>query len=473
MRELGLTLFLMISAQSAWATPDVDPEFAGSNSKKRAAVSASPLSPAEVYRRTQAVLNYYGVPAERSMQSDFDPLFGKQSQAEFRRVSSHLDMSSEYLRYFEFLGSELRVSSDRDSRAVTELQVELGTTADRSVNESRLARRVRSNPPDRILHGLKIALDPGHMGGDLWDTRTGKFVRDPSTGRKLSEGVLTLQTALLLEERFKSLGAEVLLTHRGLHAVSSMPYEDLPVKEFALEEIRSASLLDWFQALLTTAPAGPALYRAFDQSAEIRKAFAESARWKYFFNREDLDARSQMIEAFDADLTLLIHFDVSVTASRPNDTNPRGYNATKAYVAGAFESVEFATGRDRAYFAQHAVQSSYWWESVNLGQSIVTQLSQQLSLPYDRNGGGVSKQIVPGVWARNLALTRRLPGRVFSFLECMYYNTNEFDALSRQTNPMLIDGVSTPYSDRLGQVAKAIGDGLVGYVSGLSARLPN
>jgi hypothetical protein len=51
-------------------------------------------------------------------------------------------------------------------------------------------------------------------------------------------------------------------------------------------------------------------------------------------------------------------------------------------------------------------------------------------------------------------------------VECLFYNDpNEFEALLKTTNPMMINGVNVPYSDRLAQLAAALRDGVVSFVA--------
>src|SRR5690606_13996088 len=97
---------------------------------------------------------------------------------------------------------------------------------------------------------VKIAIDPGHMGEDLWDKRTGKYVRH-TDGRYLSEGILALQVSLLLKRDLENLGAEVLLTRVTADPVSKIPYEQLELEPYIKNEIRESIHQPWFQSLLS------------------------------------------------------------------------------------------------------------------------------------------------------------------------------------------------------------------------------
>ena len=72
------------------------------------------------------------------------------------------------------------------------------------------------------------------------------------------------------------------------------------------------------------------------------------------------------------------------------------------------------------------------------------------------------------MFARNLGLSRRLPGHAISYLECMFYNdVVEFPRLLAEDHVIDIDGRPTPYSNRLATVAEAIVAGVHGYAATL------
>src|SRR5262249_2324404 len=74
----------------------------------------------------------------------------------------------------------------------------------------RLWRPAKSLPPNRkekSLSGLKVALDPGHLGGNWAKMEERWFQVDDS--KPVQEGDLTLQVARLLAPRLRELGAKV------------------------------------------------------------------------------------------------------------------------------------------------------------------------------------------------------------------------------------------------------------------------
>ena len=457
-----LTLALICSGwvQVAHATPDFE---------EPAPVWAEKINPlrvlpaAEAFSRAQAVLLNFGVPTEPESQNQADALHGLQSPEGIRTLLKSLDPSGSFSKFssLETDGSLINIFQDPASRQTPDFSVRLntsGTAPEPTPFEQRLILAAR-NPQTRPLAGLRIALDPGHMGGNIWDERTGKFIHNRA-GNIMSEGVIALQTALLLEPMLQELGAEVQLTRRTLDSVSKLPFETYDQTPFAKEELRESVLLPWFQNLLSTGPAGPTLYRAFANNSDFKAIFAESSRTRHFVINADLQARADLIEQFSPDITLIIHFDTGAW-----DTVNPGYDGTKAYVPGAFSYSEFSSRSDRLQFAQHLLNPTVWESSRMLGRAILNQIRDGLGVPFDRNGGGNALQIEPGLFARNLNLNRKLVGSAVSYVECFYYNDpREFSALSKPTHPMVIGGEDHPYSDRLVQLTQALKDGVVNFV---------
>ncbi|MBX9768733.1 MAG: hypothetical protein K2X47_15780, partial [Bdellovibrionales bacterium] len=154
------------------------------------------------------------------------------------------DPQKSFQRYMIRSPNSLSVFQDRDHRTVPDFQI-LKSPATYSTKPAL--------PKTRLpLAGLRIAIDPGHIGSTLWDRRDGKYVQD-RRGRVLSEATLALQVALLLEQQLLDLGASVLLTHRKFEPVfRGGSYEKFPLRPFAEVEFRSSRLSEWFLSLLAT-----------------------------------------------------------------------------------------------------------------------------------------------------------------------------------------------------------------------------
>lgn len=447
-----------------------------SASTQTAEAARAPLSPVERYALTERALRELGALPEdssRDLSEWFEltlpPLDERASPKDWEARAAQLffrdaDGGSEV---FELVradgGVALRAYRDRQSKQVVDFELALPAIRDGGSGAfSTLSRSSRLRSPGSPL---RIAIDPGHMGGDLWDERTGKFIRESRApgARKLSEGVLALQTALLLERELLAQGHEVMLTRRTLAPVSELALEDLPLREWGLRALRQKSWMPWFTALLPAYAERGVV--AFQHEPAYQRLFQEPQRLAYFLSGEDLVARVREIEAFGPDVTLIIHYDVSVPkapGSDPNGLSETGYNGTKVYVPGGVFGDELATREDRAYVALQGLQAERFEQSVQLARGLVEEVSRSLSIPPDSNDMNNSMQIADGVYARNLHLTRKITQGAIAYIETLFYNApREFEALSDLQGEgaqfVRIGETETRASARLVEVARAFG----------------
>lgn len=87
------------------------------------------------------------------------------------------------------------------------------------------SRGERSRVPGRPLAGVRIAIDPGHLGGAFAQMEARWFRIGKS--RPVEEGEMTLVVAKLLKQRLEALGAEVWLTRTKNGATTSLRPENL------------------------------------------------------------------------------------------------------------------------------------------------------------------------------------------------------------------------------------------------------
>ena len=253
-----------------------------------------------------------------------------------------------------------------------------------------------------------------------------------------------------------------MLTRTALAPVLTQSYDTFDYETAARGELAEESLTSWFQNLLTAGAPGATLYSAFTRNSDVKRLFSQEMR-ATLYNSADLEARADAIMSFQADIALMIHYDTDYNHVNPDPAGTR--DSTKVYVPGSFDPTEFATRYDRAEFAMHVADEAPWKASVSLGHSILASMTSELKLPAEATSAGITKQIEPGLFARNLALLKRHTGAVVDYVECLYYNDRrEFQLISQTTNPMTIDGQSYPYSDRQMEVAEALKDGIVNYV---------
>jgi N-acetylmuramoyl-L-alanine amidase len=432
-------------------------------------VYSGPVSADEIYQRTQAVLQYFNVPAEPDSEPLLSSFQGLQTSEGIQSLLPYFDPTGELAGFSSLTSSSLNVFQDHLSLQIPDYSVSLldasSPIQDSSAVQNLHAAQTQTNQ-DLPLKGLKIALDPGHMGGNQWDHITGKFVRD-SQGRQLSEGILTLQTAMLLAPELESLGAQVMITRHSLKPVTPVDYASFDLHERGLDALRENDLASWFQNLIVANPAGQDLFDSFSQDPGFKGLFNENMRETYFDDL-DLQARVDEIEAFQPDLTLIIHYNTSSLPPNPHgvDPAPAGTrDSIMAYVPGAFGASNFASRDDRVQLAKHLLDSSTWNASVAFARVLVDTLSSNLGLPFDKFSPGAVKTVEPGIFSRNLYLLKKYQGSVTAYVECLFYSDQgEFEAFYDAPHPMMIDGQNLPYSDRLAKVESSLKQAVLQFV---------
>ncbi len=431
-------------------------------------------TPAEKFQKTSSVLSHFGTLTEPDSQPLVDSWREQQSVAGFKALLPVFDPKKTFQRFSSLVQNAdgswaLNVFQDEDSKAVLDFSIPLAvdTLAAPEPFHTNILNAAQ-NPPTQLLSGLRIALDPGHMGGDEWDQKTGKIVSD-GHGHKISEGLMNLQVSLLLKKEFETLGAEVLLTHNSLGPVTSISYQALDIPEFGSKRLGELTLSDWFQKLISGTLTGSTLFSAFEKNADFHALSSEAMRGYYFIKMADLDARSEVITQFSPDISLIIHFD-SLDASLEGESsgiNPGGYDGVKTFINGGALSDEFGSRDERVHFAQNLLDARAWSASRSLSSAVANALKTELKIPFDGStGGGLSVPVEPGVFARNLRVSRKLHKTAMSSVECLYYNAQkEFTALLEKKYSMEIDGVSYTYSERLAEVVRGIKTGVTGFVT--------
>src|SRR5690606_30097590 len=138
---------------------------------------------------------------------DLDRLQGRVSETELLHSVRALEWKNGESDRFWKIETDQRGRSDwvlyrdPDSRRIEDLRIHLAPPD--SV--------LKKDTKPRRMNDLRIALDPGHMGTPEWDRWGAKYTQD-ARGRYLSEGLLVLQLAYLLRDRFVARGAEVIFT---------------------------------------------------------------------------------------------------------------------------------------------------------------------------------------------------------------------------------------------------------------------
>jgi hypothetical protein len=158
--------------------------------------------------------------------------------------------------------------------------------------------RALAKPADRPLQGLRIAIDPGHIGG-AWAQIENRSVNYPGLGL-IQEGDLNIITAHYLRGLLTSLGAEVFLTREA-----SEPTTTRRPEEFYDEAI---------DFLFTSSPRLKKRYGDLPRDQQIEKLgermldIAGPTLWK----RDEIKERGYKIKNhFQPDLTVTLYINAT------------------------------------------------------------------------------------------------------------------------------------------------------------------
>ena len=256
------------------------------------------------------------------------------------------------------------------------------------------------------LTGLRVALDPGHLGNTLELAELeGKYVKvrptDSRPGMAFWEGDLTLATAHIVRKELEKLGATVMMTRQrpGQSAMGPL-YADWR-KNFFLADVEKE------------VKAG----RLSSSKAKFWRTDAtENDIYRRFFNILDLRARADKINDFQPHLTLIIHYNVDKDnwdrRDREGFFEPGFANYSMAFVPGNLGVGNLRTLKGRVNFLRLLV-GPYIRESVRLSATYLKANTHFTHVPI------VDKQEEPdylidrctptpetGVYGRDLALTR-------------------------------------------------------------------
>ena len=326
-----------------------------------------------------------------------------------------------------------------------------------------ISEQVKKPNSDKPLSGLKIVIDPGHMGGDEWDYATGKYVQiGGKDGKKVSEGDINLWTAYLAANALEDLGATVILTRDKPGSVSSKTIKTYDPAPF-INQYFYDSLDDWMGKYLSLSDAD--LKSTILNAKEVKKGLSSNTvtsieRGQMFIEGEDLEARSQIVDEQHPDIMIDIHYD----AQKLDEL--QGTNDTiDSFVAGGYLATETGSRKLRSYAMKHMLDVRRWNESVNLASELVQAMSKSEGVSLQKNEGFVTApKIKDGVYARNLYITARNLSALMVYLECLHYDhTSEFKQMLLVNQTGHYHGTTFLYPKRLEAVAEGIKTGLLNY----------
>ena len=293
----------------------------------------------------------------------------------------------------------------------------------------RPASSLSLSTPERPLEGLKVAIDPGHIGG-RWAKIEERWFQ-VGEGDPVREGSMTLQVAKLLKPKLEALGAKVSL---------------LRTKNEPVTSYRPESLMD----------------EAREKNPESPQKLAE----RLFYRTAEIRSRADKVnKQLKPDLVLCLHFNAEGWG---NPLLPRlvPKNHFHLILNGAYTDGEIELADQRFEILRKIVERIHPEEAALAG-SVAAAFVEKTQLPpylYEPDSlRAVNIDSNPYLWARNL-LANRLYRCPVVFLEPYVMNSIEDHAriqLGDYEGTKEVEG--RPRSSIFREYADSVATGLANY----------
>lgn len=261
---------------------------------------------------------------------------------------------------------------------------------------------VSSNAHTTLPTFKRIALDPGHIGGE-WARMEERFFQR-GKDRPVQEAVLNLTAARLLKTRLEAAGIQVFLTKDNFEPVTDKRPEDFRAQ--VEREIAAVAQFDTF----------PPLEREAARADAIRKRAEQ-----LFYRSSEIAARANLLnEKIKPDLTICMHFNAVEWDENQSLVDD---DRLVMFVHGNYLAGELKDDDQKLRLFSKLLENSRGDELV-AAESIATAMAKATKLPavqYGPNSGAIRVGDNPYVFARNLAASRLVNGPVV-FLEPYYMN---------------------------------------------------
>jgi N-acetylmuramoyl-L-alanine amidase len=298
----------------------------------------------------------------------------------------------------------------------------------------RSAADLPAAPPDQPLSGLKIAIDPGHIGGEWAKIEERWFVI--GSEKPVCEGDMTLHVAQLLKPRLEALGATVSLVRDKAEPVTA---------------IRPTSLLTLAQE---------------SSPQEKSPATLQKLADRLFYRTAEIHARAEIVnQTLKPDLVLCLHFNAEAWGD-PNAPTLIDRSHLHLLLNGAYTDDELQLA-DQRFALLHKLLQRTHEEEVRVGSSVAATFAQISGLPpYTYHAD--SKKVrpvahIPYLWVRNL-LANRLYDCPVIFMEPYVMNsTIDYARIQAGDYDGLRDIAGKPRPSIFREYADALAAGLANH----------
>lgn len=283
----------------------------------------------------------------------------------------------------------------------------------------RYKTRASSTDPSKPLKGIKIALDPGHLGGD-WaklEARWFQLGDDPP----VMEGNLTLITCQLLAQRLENDGATIIWAKHDHEPTTDLRPDDLHREAIA--------------ALAGNQPPDESFHPSFLFGLENRHPRHHASEERneerindeaalLFYRVAEIRARGELVNKQHPDLTICVHYNADDWGD-PDHPELTGSSRLIIFVNGFYEAREIAYDDYKFDLLRKLLDRTAAPEE--RGCALVGQaMLDSFKYPPDIAGKFSARRVtdVPSVYARNLLANRIYHGPVI-YCEGPYMNARD------------------------------------------------
>jgi len=253
------------------------------------------------------------------------------------------------------------------------------------------------------LKSMKIAIDPGHIGGAYpmgeTESRCMTLAIDSTQRIQLIEGNLTFFTAVLLKHMLDSMGAQTMLTRTDT-GISGLGITFAQWKK----EIKNKKYLD---SLINN-------HLISEKNIHLLNAhLADKTLFSNVFGSVDMAARAGKINAFQPDITVIIHYNVNEKNTGWSHTTDKDY--VMAFVPGCITADNLKTLPGKLIFLRLLLSPDIE-QSVRLSSDVARNISTTLNIPLAQKTDATYltehclSTPAEGIYSRDLALTRLIKG---------------------------------------------------------------
>ena len=351
----------------------------------------------------------------------------------------------------------VRIATDRSEQGVFTLRFAPTAEAKKPVpRDWRPAETLRKAPSGHELEGVKIAIDPGHIGG-RWAKMEERWFQ-VGDSKPIKEGDMTLLVAKLLVPKLQSLGATTSLVRDNTEPVTPKRPSDLTdvSRSILRRSGESAPRKDY------SGPADPGKERTLRWQNEL-----------LFYRNSEIRQRAELVNTqIRPDVTLCLHFNAEAWDD-PVVPKLTGNNHLHMLVNGSYLSAELEFDDVRFEMLRRLLSRTHE-EEIPLAEVLGRSMAQRTGLPpYQYTTDNVARIGDTGyVYARNLSANRLYNSPVVYFEPYVMNSDEVFWRVQEGDYEGLrnVNGTDRPSIFR--EYADAVVDGLVEYYRHARADAP-